>query len=120
MQIKRSFGLSSDEFDYKRILKESVEAHFLSLDNSSSAREALLKAFVARMFEFSNSNVLATSLHAYRMFFAVLGISEVEDLVLDIINKEKLPLSSKDSKVFGSCAYSDDEIKSFINKSVSE
>ncbi|AHH11710.1 Hypothetical protein BCO_0121200, partial (plasmid) [Borrelia coriaceae ATCC 43381] len=99
--------MSSDEFDYKKLLKESVEAHFLSLDNSSSACEALLKAFVARMFEFSNSNVLATSLHAYRMFFAVLGISEVEDLVLDIINKEKLPLTDRENSILSSCAYSD-------------
>ncbi|AMR76146.1 hypothetical protein [Borrelia hermsii] len=106
-----------NEFDYQKILKEAVENHFLSFGDDSNVREKLLKAFVAKMFEFSNSNVLATSLHAFRMFFAVLGISEAEDLVLDIINKEKLPLSSKDNSVFSSCSYTEDEIQKLMKVS---
>ncbi|WP_330730654.1 hypothetical protein [Borrelia turicatae] len=66
------------KFDYRKLLKEAVEENFSSFGDSSGAREVLLKVFVAKMYEFSNSNVLATSLHAFRMFFAILGISEVD------------------------------------------
>ncbi|WP_434757521.1 hypothetical protein bpuCAU1_001414 (plasmid) [Borrelia puertoricensis] len=110
----------SSEFDYKKLLKKAVEANFSSLGDATDAREVLLKAFVAKMYEFSNSNVLATSLHAFRMFFAILGMSEAEDLVLDIINKEKLPLSSKENSVFSSCAYTDEEIKRLMKSSMGE
>ncbi|AHH05812.1 Hypothetical protein BOM_1269 (plasmid) [Borrelia miyamotoi FR64b] len=112
--------MSSDEFDYKELLKEAVEKHFSSFGDNSNVREELIKAFVAKMFEFSNSNVLATSLHAYRMFFAILGMSEAEDLVLDIINKEKLPLNSNDSVIFDSCAYSEEEIRNIMKNSKGE
>lgn len=114
-------SIKEEEFDYQKLLKEAIEEHFLSsLEDDSSSRERLIRAFVAKMFEFSNSNVLATSLHAFRMFFAVLGISDAEDLALDIINKEKLLFSSKDNLVFDSCAYSEDEIQSIVKNNKRE
>ncbi|WP_024653834.1 hypothetical protein [Borrelia persica] len=104
------------EFDYKRYLEESVRKHFPPISVTGDSREALLKAFVDRLVEFSKCNVLATSLHAFRMFFAVLGMNEAEDLVLDIINKEKLPLSnnSSNNSIITSCSYTEDEINRII------
>ncbi|AHH07161.1 Hypothetical protein BCD_1095 (plasmid) [Borrelia crocidurae DOU] len=103
-----------DEFDYKKLLKEAVESHFQPLGEVASSREALVKVFVSKMVEFSNSNVLATSLHAFRVFFASLHMNEFEDLVLDIINKEKLSLGNLEGSVIDSCAYTEGEIGRII------
>ncbi|WKC58526.1 hypothetical protein [Borrelia sp. P9F1] len=92
-------------------LEELIKEHFPSLEGACNTREALLAAFFTRMVEFSNSNVLATSLHAFRMFFATLGMSEVEDLILDIIRKEKLVLNNNFfANNATTAAYTEDEI----------
>ncbi|UGQ16713.1 hypothetical protein [Borrelia sp. RT5S] len=101
-----------DEFDYKTQLENLIKEHYPPLDGARDAREALLAAFFTKMVEFANSNVLATSLHAFRMFFATLGMSDVEDLILDIIRKEKLILGNNDffANSATTAAYTEDEI----------
>ncbi len=108
-----------DNLQIQENLKKLIEEK-LSFDNQTvhnSSKQALLRLFVNKMFEFSNSNVLATSLHAFRMFFAVFEMSEAEDLVLDIINKEKLIIGNNTSTNFvKSCSYTEEEINKIINK----
>lgn len=108
-----------DNLQIQENLKKLIEEK-LSFDNQTvhnSSKQALLRLFVNKMFEFSNSNVLATSLHAFRMFFAVFEMSEAEDLVLDIINKEKLIIGNNTSTNFvKSCSYTEEEINKIITK----
>ncbi|QMU99670.1 hypothetical protein F0310_04415 (plasmid) [Borrelia sp. A-FGy1] len=107
-----------NDFNYKERLKELIRDHFPPLEGAADTKEALLYSFFARMLEFANSNVLATSLHAYRMFFATLGMSDVEDLILDIINKEKLVLQSDycTKSSTSSSSYTEEEIKELLSK----
>ncbi|WP_029347105.1 hypothetical protein [Borreliella valaisiana] len=99
----------------KDLIKEKID--FNDQDVNNSSKQTLLRLFVNKMFEFSNSNVLATSLHAFRMFFAVFEMSEAEDLVLDIINKEKLIIGNNTNTDFvKSCSYTEEEINKIINK----
>ncbi len=100
----------------KDLIKRKID--FDNQDSNNSSKIALLRLFVDKMFEFSNSNVIATSLHAFRMFFAVFEMSEAEDLVLDIINKEKLIIgnNANTTSFVKSCSYTEEEINKIINK----
>ncbi|WP_420025371.1 hypothetical protein QIA36_05340 (plasmid) [Borreliella yangtzensis] len=108
-----------NNLEIQELLKKLIEEK-LGTDNQDSnnaSKQALLNLLVNKMFEFSNSNVLATSLHAFKMFFAVFEMSEAEDLVLDIINKEKLIIGNNTSTGFvKSCSYSEEEINKIITK----
>lgn len=108
-----------NNLEIQELLKKLI-AEKLPTDNQNSnaaSKQSLLRLFVNKMFEFSNSNVLATSLHAFRMFFAVFEMSEAEDLVLDIINKEKLIIGNNTSTGFvKSCSYTEEEINKIITK----
>ncbi|ACL34927.1 hypothetical protein [Borreliella garinii] len=108
-----------NNLEIQELLKKLI-AEKLPTDNQNSnaaSKQALLRLFVNKMFEFSNSNVLATSLHVFRMFFAVFEMSEAEDLVLDIINKEKLIIGNNTSTGFvKSCSYTEEEINKIITK----
>ncbi len=110
---------SMDNLEIQELLKKLIEEKLPSYnqDSNNANKQALLNLFVNKMFEFSNSNVLATSLHAFRMFFAVFEMSEAEDLVLDIINKEKLIIGNNTSTGFvKSCSYTEEEINKIITK----
>ncbi|WP_210380675.1 hypothetical protein [Borreliella garinii] len=108
-----------NNLEIQELLKKLI-AEKLPTDNQNSnaaSKQSLLRLFVNKMFEFSNSNVLATSLHAFRMFFAVFEMSKAEDLVLDIINKEKLIIGNNTSTGFvKSCSYTEEEINKIITK----
>ncbi|WP_215538196.1 hypothetical protein [Borreliella bavariensis] len=108
-----------DDLQIQQTLKKLIEEK-LSFDNQTShnsSKQALLRVFVNKIFKFLNSNVLATSLHGFRMFFAVFEMTEAEDLVLDIINKEKLIIGNSTSTNFvKSCSYIEEEINKIINK----
>ncbi|WP_210378783.1 hypothetical protein, partial [Borreliella garinii] len=101
-----------NNLEIQELLKKLI-AEKLPTDNQNSnaaSKQSLLRLFVNKMFEFSNSNVLATSLHAFRMFFAVFEMSEAEDLVLDIINKEKLIIgnNANTTSFVKSCSYTEE------------
>lgn len=108
-----------NNLEIQELLKKLIEDKLKTdnKDSNNTSKQALLNLFVNKMFEFSNSNVLATSLHAFRMFFAVFEMSEAEDLVLDIINKEKLIIGNNTSTGFvKSCSYTEEEINKIITK----
>ncbi len=117
--FRRKVMNNLENLEIQKLLKKLIGEKLLSYnqDSNNANKQALLKLFVNKMFEFSNSNVLATSLHAFRMFFAVFEMSEAEDLVLDIINKEKLIIGNNTSTGFvKSCSYTEEEINKIITK----